>query len=208
MSLKIILTESQLKKIMKKILTEDEVDKETESNFDSNEPKFHSLETMDDIDDNNQTDKTSNTENGSNLVLLLCGLEHRATDIPKDSQVALLKKNLTGGRKVIGFHHWESDSLLEELSKNPNAKVVLFSMGTGHTSKIANDIKNIKNLYVLEPYPKAKSSIEGAIKKNIPLDNIILGNSPGAGAGMFQGASKTPKGYSHFGSLEYIGGII
>ena len=170
---------------------------------------FDTDETSSEEETSDSSEYSGGESTSSNDVILLGGLDYRKDDLKIDEQKKLLIKGLKKSMNVHAFKYDDPNSALLALDEFPNAKVVLFSAGTGYTNKFAKKIKNINNLYVLEPYPKAKGSIQSAITDyDLPLGNIILGRGPGSGLGMFTGTKTTPKGYSHFGSLEYAGSVI
>lgn len=157
----------------------------------------------------NEEEKVTPKSSDSNVVIYISGLHHRNGDLSVEQQKNKIMDGIKGDKKVFAFSWQDTEGGLKKLEEYPNASVVLFSRGTGFADKFASKIKNKNNLYVLEPYPKAKSSIQSALDKGVPLENIILGGGGGSGKGLFKGASETPRKYAgHWPSLEYIGTVI
>lgn len=148
---------------------------------------------------------------GTQPVILMGGLDYREKDYDLSGQAELLLKNLPGDKKIIAHRYNKLQAVLQSISENPDAKVVLFSAGGSYAGPIANAMKNKNNLYVVEPYGidlGTKKSVEAAFAAGVPAENFILGPSPARGIDVVSGATPTPEDKNHWGALEYAGELI
>jgi len=144
-------------------------------------------------------------------VILMGGLDYRAGDYKIDAQVKLLSTGLGTGMKVVGHRYTELAAVLGSISKNPNAKVILFSAGCAYSKQVAEAMRNKNNLYIVEPYAASsntKASVQAAVSSGVPSKNVIVGPSQPRGNGVVDGATPTPSGKSHWDALQYVGTLI
>lgn len=145
----------------------------------------------------------------SDVIIFISGLHHRKNDLSVTQQKDKILQGMSKDKEIFEFSWRQSDEGLRKLDEYPNASVVLFSRGTGFAKKFAEKIENKDNLYIVEPYPKAKESIDNAITLGVPRENVILGGGTGSGLNLIPGGSRTPKEYAgHWPALEYIGTVI
>lgn len=163
---------------------------------------------MKDIDKPEKEVEELKPKNNSDVIIFISGL-YEGGYKNVEQQKKLIEKGLKSDKKVFAFAWRETEDALKKLEEYPNASVVLFSRGTGFSDKFASKIKDKNNLYVVEPYPKAKGSIVSAINFGLPRQNVILGGSRGSGLGLIPGGSRTPSEYAgHWPSLTYIASVI
>lgn len=144
----------------------------------------------------------------SDVIIFISGL-YEGGYKNVEQQKKLIEKGLKSDKKVFAFAWRETDEALKKLEEYPNASVVLFSRGTGFSDKFASKIKDKNNLYIVEPYRKAKGSIISAINFGVPRENVVLGGGTGSGLGLIPGGSRTPKEYAgHWPALTYIASVI
>ena len=144
-------------------------------------------------------------------VILMGGLDYRAGDYKIDEQVRLLSSGFSTAMKVVGHRYTEITAVLASISKNPKAKVVLFSAGCAYASQVANAMSTKNNLYIVEPYAASqstKTSVQSAVSLGVPSKNVIVGPSQSRGSGVVDGATPTPSGKSHWDALPYVGNLI
>ena len=156
------------------------------------------------------------TEGKTLSIIFVAGLDYRSGDLSLEEQVAFVKTYLPNA-SIKAFCNARQCSRHDDVSMgkakkyietHPNSIILLFSSGTGLSSHASQHISNPKNLYILEPYRGAKGGIMKAISNGVPRTNVILGNGHGSGKGLIVGASSTPSGHSHFGSLKYASLVI
>jgi len=143
-------------------------------------------------------------------VILMGGLDYRKGDLKIGEQINLLKSN-SSKKNVIGYRYNQFDKIETAIIQNPNATVVLFSAGCSYSSKVASLIKNKSKLFIVEPYAISKntsSSVQSAVGKGVPASHVITGPSKARGLDVVAGATKTPKGKSHWDALGYVGTLI
>lgn len=149
-------------------------------------------------------------------IIFVAGLDNRPGDLSLEEQVDSVKKYLLdftitafcNASECKRHNHVSKESAKNFIKRNPNSIILLFSSGTGLSKTASEFITDPKNLFILEPYRGAKNGILSAIKNGVPLSNVILGRSKGSGLGLIDGASSTPTGYTHFGSLKYASLVI
>ena len=144
-------------------------------------------------------------------VILMGGLDYRAGDYKIDEQVRLLSSGFSTAMKVVGHRYTEITAVLASISKNPKAKVILFSAGCAYSSQVANAMSIKNNLYIVEPYSASqttKTSVQSAVSLGVPSKNVIAGPSQSRGSGVVDGATPTPSGKSHWDALPYVGNLI
>ena len=166
------------------------------------------------------TDKSKN-DVGGNTIIFVGGRDDRKDkvtgklkDKPLDEQTALLQTNVTGD--VIPFRYTPISTALASLTKHPDAKVILFSAGCAGAMFFAKAMSDPTKLYIVEPYALSGSttkSVRAAVKLGTPRSNVYVGNIPGRGLGIVEGASSMPtlKGGtmpSHWNALREIGKLI
>lgn len=151
-------------------------------------------------------------------IIFVAGLDSRPNDLSLEKQTSFILSKL-GNREINSFcssrscrvHNDVSTGVaMKFLKDNPNSLVILFSAGTQYAKTASVLIKDIRNLFILEPYPGARQSIESAINRGLPHRNVIVGNSNGRGRGIIpsQEIITTPSNYSHFGSLKFLSELI
>lgn len=158
----------------------------------------------------------ANSESDSNsTVILMGGLDYRAGDYKIDQQKAILQSGLSG-QTVIAHRYTNLANVLKSIEENPDAVVVLFSAGASYSSTISKAMKDKTKLYIVEPYAKSANttkSVRSAVKRGVPLTNVLTGNTRGRGAGIVDGSTQTPnvKGggmASHWNALKFVGKLI
>jgi len=143
----------------------------------------------------------------SDLVILLGGLDTRPGDKSIDQQVDSMKVFLSN-KNVKGFRYFDVNGAAEEIKKNPDAYVVLFSKGCEHASTISKLVGNKNNLFIVEPYATSTNtanSVKSAVDSGVPSKNVITGPNTDRGAGVVSGASKTPTNQGHWDALKNVG---
>ena len=174
------------------------------------------------VKSNNVKSKTDKSKNDtSNTIIFVGGRDDRKDkvtgklkDKPLDEQTALLQTNVTGD--IIPFRYTPISSALASLTKHPDAKVILFSAGCAGAMFFAKAMADPTKLYIVEPYALSGSttkSVRAAVKLGTPRTNVYVGNIPGRGLGIVEGASSMPtlKGGtmpSHWNALREIGKLI
>lgn len=144
--------------------------------------------------------------NSSKLdAIFVAGLTENKT-VPQ--QTALFKQGFGANKKVQAFEKDDIANILNALRQNPKTPVFLFSAGCRQAFNLAND-PNIdkQKLFMIEPSVASagtKSTVEAAIGSGVPSRNVFAGPTAGRGLGI-AGASRTPNGVDHFGSLTYVG---
>lgn len=148
-------------------------------------------------------------KDSSDVVIFVSGLHHRKNDLSVSQQEEKIKKGLQYYKTIFSYSHRDTDSALSKLKEFPNATVVLFSAGTGYSSKFASKMDKKSNLFIVEPYPKAEGSVTKAVSMGVPNQNVIQGGGRGSGKGMVAGATNTPKEFAgHWPALTFIGQVI
>lgn len=174
-------------------------------------PEFCKTNKISDNKDNEKkTNKDFKQEKNSNNIILMGGLDYRSGDLDINQQVEKLKKNITG-KNVIGFRYNDLSGVLNEIEKNPESYVVLFSAGCNYASKISNKIKDKNRLFIVECYATSenvKKSVGEAVSNGVPSKNVITGPNTSRGKGVVSGSTSTPSGTNHWGSLSYVGNFI
>ena len=143
-------------------------------------------------------------------VILMGGLDYRKGDLNIGEQINLLKSN-SSKKNVIGYRYNQFTEIKNSITQNPNATVVLFSAGCSYASNVASLIKDKNKLFIVEPYAVSKntsSSVKTAVGKGVPSSHVITGPSKARGLDVVAGATKTPKGKSHWDALGYVGTLI
>ena len=143
-------------------------------------------------------------------VILMGGLDYRKGDLNIGEQINLLKSN-SSKKNVIGYRYNQFTEIKNSITQNPNATVVLFSAGCSYASNVASLIKDKNKLFIVEPYAVSKntsSSVQTAVGKGVPSSHVITGPSKARGLDVVAGATKTPKGKSHWDALGYVGTLI
>ena len=131
------------------------------------------------------------------VILFMGGLENNKT---LKEQVLLFKKY--NKNEIISHTYKEVDKLKNNISNYPNSKLVLFSAGGKYANDFAN-IKNPKDIYVIEPY-----TCNRTITEKIPKSNIYVGSSCDTGSNI-QGIKRSDyNGKNHFSSLVQIGKVL
>jgi hypothetical protein len=149
-------------------------------------------------------------------IIFVAGLDNRPGDLSLEEQIAYVKtylpnvsiKSFCNAKQCKRHDDVSMGKAKKYIETHPNSIILLFSSGTGLSSHASQHISNPRNLYILEPYRGAKGGIMKAISNGVPRTNVILGNGHGSGKGLIVGASSTPSGYSHFGSLKYASMVI
>jgi len=145
----------------------------------------------------------------SDVIIFVSGLHHRGGDLSVSQQKNKIVDGLNKDKIVLGFAWENNDEAIKKLNEFPKASVVLFSKGCAYARKFAQNIKYKENLYIVEPHPSAKGSIEDALSMGVPVKNVILGGGSGSGKGLFKNATETPRQYSgHWPALTFIGSVI
>jgi len=131
------------------------------------------------------------------VILFMGGLENSKA---LSEQVLLFKKY--NNNEIISHTYKEVDKLKKNISNYPNSKLVLFSAGGKYANDFAN-IKNPKDIYVIEPY-----TCNRTITEKIPKSNIYVGSSCNTGSNI-QGIKRSDyNGKNHFSSLVQIGKVL
>jgi hypothetical protein len=162
----------------------------------------------------------SNNDTG-NIIIFVGGRDDRKDkvtgklkDKPLDEQTSLLQTNVTGD--IIPFRYTPISSALASLTNHPDATVILFSAGCAGAMFFAKAMADPTKLYIVEPYALSGSttkSVRAAVTLGTPKSNVYVGNIPGRGLGIVEGASTMPtlKGGtmpSHWNALKEIGKLI
>lgn len=144
-------------------------------------------------------------------IILMGGLDYRQNDKSVEEQIELLKKG-SNSQNILGFKYNNLNGVLDAIEKNPKFSVVLFSAGCRYSFDVAkkmNAFKNIKNLYVVEPYAISsnhRESVQKSVELGLPQKNIFVGNSKGTGLGIVDNPTKTSNCTpSHWCSLTDVG---
>jgi hypothetical protein len=122
-----------------------------------------------------------------------------------NEQVRIFKSGFGKDKSVMAFRYNDnSNEIINAISKNKSAKVVLFSAGCRHAVQILKR-KSIdpNRIWMIEPYapnPKLSAAIEGS---DIPKTNIYVGSIQARGRGIVMGASSS-KSSGHWASLENV----
>ena len=122
-----------------------------------------------------------------------------------NEQVTIFKNGFGKDKSIMAFRYNDSSSeIINAITKNKSAKVVLFSAGCRHAVQILKR-KSIdpNRIWMIEPYapnPKLSAAIEGS---DIPKTNIYVGTTQSRGKGIAAGvlSSKSP---GHWASLENV----
>ena len=172
--------------------------------------RFYNKECVDVIYESTESDDKKDSKAPIVDVILMGGLDYRKGDLNIGEQINLLKSN-SSKKNVIGYRYNQFDKIETAIIQNPNATVVLFSAGCSYSSKVASLIKNKSKLFIVEPYAISKntsSSVQSAVGKGVPSSHVITGPSKARGLDVVAGATKTPKGKSHWDALGYVGTLI
>ncbi len=168
------------------------------------------------IDQDDEPNIKTNPKKRKLQIIFVAGLDYRRNDWSLEEQTSALKKHLpnvnvksfcSSGKCKRG-NHFPKDASMTELQNNPNSIVVLFSNGTQFSTRASKLISDKQNLFILEPYPEAASTVRGAVRNGVPPSNLITGNTIGRGGGMLNGSDKTPSKYGHFQSLYYMSQVL
>ena len=154
--------------------------------------------------------KPAELPNKSDTIILMCGLDNRPGDLNVDQQVKLLKETVKD-KNIIGFRYTDIAGVKNSIKDNPNAYVVLFSAGCGHSSKLAPLIQDKGKLFIVEPYGSSvntKNSVASAVSVGTPSKNVVTGPAEARGLNIVTDATLTPKGLSHWNALKWVGNLI
>jgi hypothetical protein len=158
--------------------------------------------------------------NGQLPIVFIGGLDYRAGDYNIREQAKLLKTSLPKGKKIFAFRYLNHANAVEKIKElQGNCQVVVFSKGGDWADDCAEQIKDKKMMFILEPYgagKTAKDSVNRAVNIGVPPQNVIVGSTSGTGAGIVSGTSKTPRGEQykapngsyHFGGLKWVSELI
>jgi ribosomal protein L23 len=141
-------------------------------------------------------------------VIFMGGIDDKPNYYNLDSQENLLRSGLGFKKKIKKFRYTELSSALQEIRKNPNAYVVLFSRSADYSNIISKEMKDKKKLFIVEPQASKKEvsdSVRSAIANGVPNSNVIAGPQNFRGAGVYPNVTKTPQGLSHWDSLKFVG---
>lgn len=140
--------------------------------------------------------------------ILIGGLDYRSGDLSLPEQVSVLQ-NASGLSNIKGFGYNSSDMDISKfITNNPNLPIVLFSAGC-HKADVVLRSKgvNIHRVYLVQPYAASSQSMSYFNNLNMPKNHIYVGSSSSSGFGI-QGATRCPKGMTHWDSLPKIGGTV
>jgi hypothetical protein len=162
---------------------------------------------------------SSGSSSGKLPIIFVAGLDNRSGDLSLEEQTEFVKSSLKNSsvttfcaaRSCKKHTDVSSGAAMKYLKENPNSIVLLFSAGTQYSTKASELISNKSNLFILEPYPQASSTVQGAVKNGVPSVNVIVGGSSGRGQGILSGLgepTKTPSQYGHFPSLKFASQVI
>lgn len=141
-------------------------------------------------------------------AVLVGGLDYRSGDLKIDQQEEMLKKGF-GNVNVKSFvYTTTAATVIKFLSDTPKLPIFLFSKGCDISEALSkSNVVDNNNLFIIEPYATSantKKQVENAIKNGVPATNVYIGPDSNRGSGI-AGASKTPSGIDHWGSLKYVG---
>ena len=142
-------------------------------------------------------------------AILVGGLDYRDGDYSIDKQVELFKEGFGQNKKVKGFRYTTTSAeVIVGMKNSPKVPVFLFSAGCVRALELSNsDIVDKSKLFIIEPYTASENTkkiILDAIANGVPISNVYVGPDDARGSSI-SGASKTPSGISHWGSLTYVG---
>ena len=140
-------------------------------------------------------------------AVLVGGLDYRKGDLKIDQQEELFKQGF-GNVKIKAYRYTVSVSdVTSFLNENPKLPIFLFSAGCTLAEGLSkSSVVDNKNLFIIEPYVESantKKIVENAIKNGVPASNVYAGPNAPRGNGI-SGASQTPSGIDHWGSLKYV----
>lgn len=149
-------------------------------------------------------------------VLFLGGLDTGDSYLNITQQTDLLKQGLGEKYNVQSFRHTKVKDFINQINKDNKVIVVLFSAGCSKSFEIAKKMKesnqDLTRLYIVEPYAKSSTtskSVRDAVRLGVPSTNVLVGNHKGAGLGIVENATPTPKcNPAHWCSLTEVGKII
>lgn len=145
-------------------------------------------------------------------AILVGGLDDRAGDYNINQQVELFKKGFGSEKKVLGLRYTTTASqVLQKMANSPKVPVILFSAGNRRAvGLVGSELINKSKLFLVEPYTESENTrreILTAVSRGVPVTNVYAGPGDARG-GAITGASKTPTGVDHWGSLSYVGGVL
>lgn len=160
--------------------------------------------------------KDTTKEEKKEGILLLGGLDTRKGDKNISEQTELIKKGLNKNLDIKSFRYTDLKGIQNEIEKNPNYSVILFSKGASNSKEVALKIKemngDLNNLFIVEPYHSggtATKSVREAVKLGVPEKNVFVGTYADAGLGIVPNATPTPKcSPSHWCSLTEVAKIV
>lgn len=149
-------------------------------------------------------------------VILMGGLNYRDGDKTTQEQGNLVSSGLGDDTKVIAKDYNDLAGVKQEIDKNPNSPIVLFSAGGGYASQITKYIKekggDPANIFISEPYTcssNTKTNVEDAIANGVQVGNIIHGGTDCTGSNIAAGVSRKEKGgKSHWDGLKVAGELV
>ncbi len=130
-----------------------------------------------------------------NNILFMGGLEN---SIPLSKQVKSFKK--FNNKNIVVHSYKDVDKLKDNILKEPNATVVLFSAGGKYANDIVELVNNPKQIYVIEPY-----TCNREVTNKIPKSNIFGGSSCKTGSNVAGVKRSDYGGESHLEALVEIG---
>ena len=145
-------------------------------------------------------------------AILVGGLDDRAGDYNINQQVELFKKGFGSEKKVLGLRYTTTASqVLQKMANSPKVYVILFSAGNRRAvGLVGSELIDKSKLFLVEPYTESENTrreILTAVSRGVPVTNVYAGPGDARG-GAITGASKTPTGVDHWGSLSYVGGVV
>jgi hypothetical protein len=149
-------------------------------------------------------------------TILIAGLE---TDKNLSQQIEIAKRSIGSYSNLKGFS-WNAkkQDIYDEIAKNPNSVIIMFSKGSERASEISMAPSvNKDRIYIIEPWNNVKTGygtkviVNNAINNGIPAKNVFVGtkptNDPNRGYGIAIGESSSNVN-DHWAALGNIGNLV